>query len=106
MGMNGKISEILIGIDWKIIVFEVRRESFFLTCLTPKAPRPFFCQKTLKIVISAKLAQENKEIFFLEFNCTILYLTCLRSSGKNFMKFDRIDWKILHSVQVGKEDFF
>jgi len=34
-------------------------------------------------------------MFFLESNCRILYITCLRSCGKNFMKFDYTSWKIL-----------
>jgi len=73
--------------------------AFFISInklLTRKGLRLFFCQKPLKTTFSAAFIQENKnkKHFFLESNHRILYLTYLRSCGKNFMKFDRIDWKI------------
>jgi len=41
---------------------------------------------------------------FLESNHEILYLTCLKSCGTNFMKFDYIDWKIW-AFKVGKKNW-
>ena len=48
--------------------------------------------------------QENKNEHFLESNHGILYFTCLRSCGKNFM-LDCKDWKIL-AFEVEKKRFF
>jgi len=57
--------------------------------INPWRPKAiFFCQKSLKITIFAMFIQENKKIIFEESNHTIFYFTCLRSWGKNFMKFD------------------
>jgi len=69
--------------------------------LTPKGLRPFFCQKTLKLPFLLHSSKRTKKILFLESNHRILYFTCLRSCGKNFMKFDCTDWKIL-AFKVGK----
>jgi len=52
----------------------------------------------------AHLRKQNNKLF-LEYNHKILYFICLRSRGKNFMKFDRIDWKIL-AFKVGKKSLF
>jgi len=68
--------------------------------LTPKGPRHFLAQKLLKTAIFVAFIQETKKNIFLESNHRILYFTCLRSCGKNFMKFDCTDWKIL-ALKVG-----
>jgi len=66
--------------------------------LTPKCPRPFLCQKPLKTASSVAFIQKKR--FFLESNRRILYFTCLKSCGKNFMKFDYTNWKII-AFKVG-----
>jgi len=73
--------------------------------LFPKCPRPFFCQKPLKIASSVAFTQKKRKIYFLEYNHRILYFTCLKSCGKNFMKFDHTDWKII-AFKVGNICFF
>jgi len=65
-------------------------------------PRPFLCQKPLKIANSAAFTQKKRKIYiYLESNHRILYFTCLKSCGKNFMNFDSTDWKII-AFKVGK----
>jgi len=73
-------------------------------CLTPKCPRPFFYQNPLKTASSAAFIQKKRKKN-LESNRKILYFTCLKSCGKNFMKFDRTDWKII-AFKIGKIYFF
>jgi len=63
--------------------------------LNLKGLRPFFCC----------VHQWNKNKNKLENICRIFYFTCLRSCGKNFMKFDHRDWKII-SIQSWKIKFF
>jgi len=65
--------------------------------LTPKVPRPFFFgQKPLKTAIFVAFIPKNrKKTFFPKSNHKIFYFTCLKSSGKIFIKFDCMDWKIL-----------
>jgi len=48
------------------------------------------------------LHSSKKKKLFKEYNHNILYLFCLKSCGKIFMKFDYIDWKIL-VFKVGKK---
>jgi len=47
---------------------------------------------------------EKIERVFLKSNHWIFYFTCLRSYGKNFMKFDSTNWKTL-ALKVGKNVF-
>jgi len=89
-----------------LLLLEQEAWNFALTVLlTPKCPRSFFSQKSLKIASSAAFTQKTIKILFLESNHRILYFTCLKSCGKNFMKFDRTDWKII-AFKVGKICFF
>jgi len=49
-----------------------------------------------KLIFLLCLPKKIRKIHsFLESHCRILYFTCLKSYGKNFMKFDYIDWKII-----------
>jgi len=72
--------------------------------LTSKGPRSPFSQKPLKIAISAAFIQQKKKKLFLESNRRILYMTFLGSCGKNFMNFDRTDWKIF-ALKLEKQVF-
>jgi len=62
--------------------------------LTPKGPRPFFCEKTLKTAISTTKNKKNLKFFFCTSNHRILHLPSMRMCGKNFRNFDHIDCKI------------
>jgi len=85
---------------------ETNQNVEFLLSLTSKVPRPFFfCQKSLKIGIFIAFIQECIKIIFLESNHKILYFTCFKSCGKNFMKFDHTNWKIL-AFKVGRKSSF
>jgi len=80
-------------------------DEYTLCCkFNPSKTKAIFYQKSLKIAIFVAFIQENKKNTLLGTNHRNLYITCLRSHNKNFMKFDRIDWKIL-AFKLGKTIF-
>jgi len=73
--------------------------------LTPKGQGPFSAEIHSKLPFLLRSSKKQKKTLFLEYNHKILYFTCLQSWGKNFMKFDITDSKIL-AIKVGERSFF
>ena len=65
--------------------------------LNLKGPRPFFCQKTLKIAISIAKSKRNFD-FLSTSNHRILHLTSRKNCRKNLRIFDCIDLKWIKQV--------
>jgi len=72
--------------------------------LTPKEPRPFFCQKTRKTTISVAKSRKKFKLFFFTSNLKILHPTSIKKCGKNFKISDYIDCKIFE-FKVEKTSF-
>ena len=79
----------------------VTMDSFILT---PKGPRAFLCQKTLKIAISIAKSKKKLNFFFSKYNHRILYLNSIKMCGKNFRIFGLTDCKIF-ALKVIKQVF-
>jgi len=80
--------------------------AFRLQGLTPEALRVFFVKKSIQNYHFCCIHLRKPKIYIWgEFNYRILYLTSLKSCSKNFIKFDRTDWKIL-AFKVGQKVFF
>jgi len=73
--------------------------------LNPKNQSHIFDKKHSKLLFLLHSSKKTKETLFSYYNHKILYFTCLKSCTKNFMKFDRTNWKIL-AFKVGTKSFF
>jgi len=79
-------------------------DMWILPIVTLNAQHHFSVKKHSKLLVLLHSPPKREKYIFIESNCRILYFTCLRSYGKNFMRFDCTDWKIL-AFKVGKNVF-
>jgi len=100
-----KFDEHLTKIDYigPYLLFLVYVE-WTIGTLTPKGPRPFFCQKTLKTAISIAKSKKIQKCFLCTFNRRILHLTSIKTCEFCFRIFDHTDCKI-SAFKVKKQVF-
>jgi len=73
--------------------------------LTPQGQGNFSVKNHSKLLVLLRSFKRKEKYIFLESNRRILYFTSLKSCGKNFMKFNGTNWKII-TFKVGKICFF